>query len=149
MITEKRVEELLDEVLQGTDRFLVSLSVGKGNLINVFVDSDTNITIGECAKISRFIESELDREIEDFELRVSSPGLDQPFKLLRQYRKYLNKEISIVTQDDKKHSGVLKSVTENELELEEQRGKKGKEKIIEKYLFNDIKVGKPVISFKK
>ena len=149
MITEKRVEELLDEVLQGTDRFLVSLSVGKGNLINVFVDSDTNITIGECAKISRFIESELDREVEDFELRVSSPGLDQPFKLLRQYRKYLNKEISIVTQDDKKHSGVLKSVTENELELEAQRGKKGKEKIIEKYLFNDIKVGKPVISFKK
>ncbi len=68
---------------------------------------------------------------------------------MSQYRKYLNKEISIVTQDDKKHSGVLKSVTENELELEEQRGKKGKEKIIEKYLFNDIKVGKPVISFKK
>ena len=139
----------MDEVLEGTDRFLVSLSVGKGNLINVFVDSDTNITIGECAKISRFIESELDREVEDFELRVSSPGLDHPFKLLRQYRKYLGKEIALVTGDDNKHTGVLISVTENDLELEERKGKKGKEKTIEKYLFNDIKEGKPVISFKK
>jgi ribosome maturation factor RimP len=149
MITEKRVENILNDVLQGTDRFLVSLSVSKGNLINVFVDSDTNITIGECAKISRFIESELDREVEDFELRVSSPGLDHPFKLLRQYKKYVGREITVVTGDDKKHNGKLISVTESELELEEKRGKKGKEKVIEKYLFNDIKEGKPVISFKK
>jgi len=139
----------LDEVLEGTDRFLVSLSVGKGNLINVFVDSDTNITIGECAKISRFIESELDREVEDFELRVSSPGLDHPFKLLRQYKKYIGREISVTTADDRKHKGVLISVTENDLELEEAKGKKGKEKKVVKYLFNDIKEGKPVISFKK
>jgi ribosome maturation factor RimP len=149
MITEKRVEDILNDVLQGTDRFLVSLSVGKGNLINVFVDSDSNITIGECAKISRSIESELDREVEDFELRVSSPGLDHPFKLLRQYKKYVGREIAIVTKDDKKHSGVLVSVTEKYLELEEKKGKKGKEKVIVKYLFNDIKEGKPVISFKK
>ena len=139
----------MDEVMEGTDRFLVSLSVGKGNLINVFVDSDTNITIGECAKISRFIESELDREVEDFELRVSSPGLDHPFKLLRQYKKYVGKEIAVVTGDDNKHSGVLLSVTGNDLEIEEKKGKRGKEKSIEKYLFNDIKEGKPVISFKK
>jgi len=149
MITEKRIEDILDEVMEGTDRFLVSLSVGKGNLINVFVDSDTNITIGECAKISRFIESELDREVEDFELRVSSPGLDHPFKLLRQYKKYVGKEIAVVTGDDNKHSGVLLSVTGNDLEIEEKKGKRGKEKSIEKYLFNDIKEGKPVISFKK
>ncbi len=139
----------MDEILQGTDRFLVSLSVSKGNLINVFVDSDTNITIGECAEISRFIESELDREVEDFELRVSSPGLDHPFKMLRQYKKYVGREIAIITVDDKKHSGVLISVTENDIELEEKKGKKGKEKMTAKYLFNDIKEGKPVISFKK
>ena len=149
MITEKRVENILNDVLLGTDRFLVSLSISKGNLINVFVDSDTNITIGECAKISRFLVSELDRDVEDFELRVSSPGLDYPFKLLRQYKKYIGREIVIIAGDDKKHSGVLISVTETDLELEEKKGKKGKEKTIEKYLFNDIKEGKPVISFKK
>ncbi len=149
MITEKKVEDILEDVFQGTDRFLVSLSVSNGNLINVFVDSDTNITIEDCVKISRFIESELDREIEDFELRVSSPGLDQPFKMLRQYKKYVGKEIAVIVENGKKHIGVLLSVTDDDLELEERKGKKGKEKVIEKYLFNDIIEGKPIISFKK
>ena len=149
MITEKKVEDILEDVFQGTDRFLVSLSVSNGNLINVFVDSDTNITIEDCVKISRFIESELDREIEDFELRVSSPGLDQPFKMLRQYKKYVGKEIVVIVENGKKHIGVLLSVTDDDLELEERKGKKGKEKVIEKYLFNDIIEGKPIISFKK
>jgi len=149
MITEKRVEGILDEVLLGTDMFLVSLSVSKGNLINVFVDSDTNVTIENCVMISRFIESELDRDVEDFELRVSSHGLDHPFKMLRQYKKYVGKQVEITTEDGKKHTGVLLTLTDDDLELEVKKGKKGKEKAIEKYLFSNVKEGKPVISFKK
>ena len=78
MITDKLIREWIEEHLSGTDRFLVDLTIKSGNRILVFIDSDTSVLIEHCISLSKFIESHLDRDIEDFELNVSSSGLDHP-----------------------------------------------------------------------
>lgn len=147
MLDKTKIEKIVNESVTGTDKFLVDISVSSANVVDVFVDGDNGISIQECVKISRLIESSFDREVEDYELRVSSPGLSKPFKMIRQYKKYLNREIEIINNDDKKVKGVLKSVSENGFELERKKDKKGKEIILEEYLFNGIKVAKPFVGF--
>ncbi|NCF75542.1 MAG: hypothetical protein GWO87_03600 [Xanthomonadaceae bacterium] len=93
MIEKKKIKNLVDEKLQNTEKFLVDIKIKSGNKILVFLDSDKSITIKDCADINRYIISKLDKEKEDFELRVSSAGLDKPFKLLRQYKKNIGKEV--------------------------------------------------------
>jgi ribosome maturation factor RimP len=96
----------------------------------------------------------LDREKEDFELNVMSPGLTEPFKILRQYQKNIDKQIDVVTKEGKKLTGKLISANEEGIELESKvkekvEGKKGKQLIINniKLTFNQIKETKIVISF--
>ena len=95
MIKRTYIQSLVLEHLQDTDKFLVQVMVKPANKILVFIDSDTNVTIADCVSLSRFIESKLDRETEDFELSVSSSGLDQPLLILRQYIKNLNKLVEV------------------------------------------------------
>lgn len=145
MLEKTKIEKLVNESVAGTDKFLVEISISSSNVVDVFVDGDNGISIQECVKISRLIESSFDREVEDYELRVSSPGLNRPFKMIRQFEKYVNREIEVVSKDDKKVMGVLKSLSEDSFELEQRKGKKGKEIILEKYLFDGIKEAKPFI----
>ena len=81
MISTEKVRQLVSGILESTDIFEVEVSVKPGNKIVVLVDKLEGITIDECANISRGIEEKLDRNIEDYELEVSSPGLTQPFKV--------------------------------------------------------------------
>ena len=85
MITEKVIRTLIDEKLGGSETYLVDLSVSSSNQIKIELDRMEGVSIDECVAMSRHIESALDRETEDFELQVSSPGLDQPFKVFQQY----------------------------------------------------------------
>jgi ribosome maturation factor RimP len=105
--------------------------------------------------VSRNIEHNLDRESEDFELHVSSAGLDKPFRVLAQYIKNIGREVKLVTNDGKKHEGLLTAATAEEVTLEKSRmekieGKKKKELIVEQLVFpmTQIKETKIVISFK-
>lgn len=147
MLDKKKIEKLVNESVEGSDKFLVEVSVSSANVVDVFVDGDDGISIRECVKISRLIESTFDREIEDYELRVSSPGLSRPFKMIRQYKKYVDREIIVVTNEDKKINGMLKSVSDNGFQLERKKGKKGKEIVLEEYLFDNIKEAKPYVGF--
>ena len=147
MLDKTKIEKIVNESVTGTDKFLVDISVSSANVVDVFVDGENGISIQECVKISRLIETSFDREVEDYELRVSSPGLSRPFKIIRQYKKYVNREIEVVGNDDKKVKGVLKSVSENGFKLERKKGKKGKEIVLEEYLFDGIKEAKPFIGF--
>jgi len=149
MISKKDIESIVNDYLGEGDKFMVEVFVNKANVINVLVDGDDGISINECVKVSRQIESRYDRDVEDYELKVSSPGLDRPFKLFRQYRKYVGKKIEVLTKEDKKEIGVLKSLTEKLIELEVLVGKKKKEKEIMTIPFDDILETKAVISFKK
>ncbi|MCL3782325.1 ribosome assembly cofactor RimP [Prolixibacteraceae bacterium JC049] len=154
MITKQRITELVEEVM--TDGlFLVDVIVAPGNAIKVIIDGDTGVTIRTCVKVSRQVEGNLDREEEDFSLEVMSAGLDQPFRVERQYRKYLNKSIEVIDENDVKLEGILKEVTSEGFELETSKrekveGKKKKQLIVRQHQFSydQIKSAKCVISFK-
>ena len=87
MITDEAIIELLEQHIQGTDIFLVEVAVKTGNVIQIHVDRPDGISIEECVKISRHLNEKLDREVEDFSLEVSSPGLNAPFRVKQQYEK--------------------------------------------------------------
>ncbi len=78
MITVEAITELIEQRNQETDIFVVEVTVKAGNVIRVYVDRPDGISIDECVKISRHLNEMMDREVEDFSLEVSSPGLTAP-----------------------------------------------------------------------
>lgn len=90
--------------------FVVDIQVKPGNRIQVYLDQPDGIAIETCVAFSRLIESSLDRELEDFELQVSSPGLDQPLKVTQQYHKNLGRTLKIIDIEGNKHKGLLAEV---------------------------------------
>lgn len=115
MINRKKIEGLIEEGLAGTDRFLVELNMNQANHIQVYIDSDTQLSISHCVELSRLIESNLDREEADFELNVSSAGLDLPLRKKRQYHKYIGQLLKIKLKDDTKLLLRLEEVAENHI----------------------------------
>jgi ribosome maturation factor RimP len=109
-----------------------------------------DITIDECASIHRHIEKSLDRNIEDFELQVSSPGLDMPFGVIEQYHKNEGKKVEVTDNDGEKFSGILKDVTSGGFELETEVKVKGKGKEIKEISFNfdQVKATREILTIK-
>ena len=107
MITKDQIPALTNEALAESDRFLVDVKVKPSNVIEVYIDSDTAINIDHCVEVSRFIESKLDRDVEDFELSVMSYGLTGALKLDRQLQKYVGKDVGVKTKEQGKLQGKL------------------------------------------
>jgi ribosome maturation factor RimP len=151
MISKESVQSVIEEILSGTDKFVVDVTVQPTNRISVYLDSDTSLTIHDCQQISRSIENRLDREKEDFDLTVSSAGLDRPMKLLRQFRKNIGKEIELSGNDGKEITGTLVKADENSLVLEYEVKKQKKEIIRETTIIplSEIKTAKLIIKFGK
>jgi len=154
MIDKSKVVKLVQEKLE-KGMFLVDVSVSKNNSISVFIDSVEGLPIEKCVEISRNIEHNLNRDEEDFDLQVSSPGLTEGFRVIEQYYKYQSKEVEIKTNQDLKLTGILKNVSENSVVIETSsrekvEGHKKKQLITKEHIlnFNEIKSTKPVISFK-
>ncbi len=126
MIGKENILKIVREYPGGEDFFVVDTRVSSSNRITVFVDRVEGISIDECAKVSRFIENHLDREKEDFELIVSSPGLDAPFTVHEQYLKNIGKKIKIQLKNGETHLGKLTAVEKDTVTLEEQEKKKKK-----------------------
>jgi len=118
MITKDIIGKMAEKVLEGTDLFLMGVVVQPSNRMTVYIDGDRNITIEDCREVSRGIENRLDPDQEDYDLTVSSYGIDRPLILIRQFRKNIGKEMEVVTMDGKKTSGILAGVNETILELE-------------------------------
>jgi ribosome maturation factor RimP len=152
MITKEKIQSLVEEILSD-DMFIVEIAIGSGAAISVLVDSDTGINIDKCVEISRHIEKNLDRESEDFSLEVSSPGLGQPLKALRQYNKNIGRKVEVVELSGDKREGILKSVNNEGFELEVKSREKlngAKTQIVKSELFpfGRVKTVKLLISFK-
>ena len=118
MIEKQKIERLVEEHISGTGIFLVSVKVSNANRITVLADKKEGITIDECAGIHRQIENGLDRDIEDFELQVSSPGLDFPFLVIEQYYKNEGRKVEVTDNEGSKYTGILKNVTKGGFEIE-------------------------------
>ncbi|MDG2343244.1 MAG: ribosome assembly cofactor RimP [Flavobacteriales bacterium] len=156
MISKNRIIELAQERINELDNgnYLVDVSVSAKNVILVKMDNlNQGVSIKDCVSVSRNIEHNLDREAQDFELKVSSPGLDQPFMVYEQYLKNVGKPIEVITNDSSL-KGELLTVSPDEIELkqtEKVKNKTTKKKetleTIHKILMNEIKETRIVISF--
>ena len=155
MIEKKTVCQIVDEWLQDKDYFLVEVTISPDDKIVVEIDHKEGVWIEDCVDLSRYIESKLNREEEDYELEVGSAGIGQPFKVLQQYLNYVGSEVEVLTKDGCKLQGVLKEADEQHFVLTVQ--KKVKEegakrpKMVDEDLsfgYEDIKYTKYLISFK-
>jgi ribosome maturation factor RimP len=149
MLNKSKIATVVENYLGGSDRYLVDVEVTKTNVVDVYVDGDEGITISECVDISRFIETNFDRDLEDYELRVSSPGLDKPFRLKRQYKRYLHRDIRVILKDGNEVSGNLTDFSDEKLVIRLKGKKNNKEDRMREIYFGDIREGWPVISFRQ
>ena len=155
MIDRNVVSGIVNEWLEDKDYFLVDVSVSPDDKIVVEIDHAEGVWIDDCVELSRFIESKLDREQEDYELEVGSAGIGQPFKVLKQYLIHIGKEVEVLTKEGKKLEGVLKEANEENMTLTIRKKVKPEGakrlKMVEEdmtYTYNDIKYTKYLISFK-
>jgi ribosome maturation factor RimP len=155
MIKKEFVKEIVDEFLSASDNYLVEIQVTPDNTIVVEIDNDESVSIDDCTSLSKFIESKLDRDVEDYELEVGSVGIGQPFKMLRQYLKNVGNEVEVLTKTGVKHTGILKSADAEVfvLTVEKQvkpEGAKRKITVNEDMVFSygEIKHTKYLIRFK-
>ncbi len=143
----------MKEKISDTDIFLVDIQVRNNDNIFIFLDSENGLTINQCVEISKFVEMNLDREKKDFSLEVSSAGLDLPLKIIKQYKKYLNWDLEIITLNGEKIEANLSKVYEDGIKISYKIKEKVKNKKVlfnkEKELkFNEIKTTKVIPKFK-
>jgi len=156
MNIEKRVRELVEEKITAdglSNLFIVDIKMhANGNLI-ILVDGDNGIGIDEIVAISRHVGFRLEEEnvIETaYNLEVSSPGVDAPLTLMRQYLKNIGRSLAIKMADGTKREGKLSGITEDAILIEEKVKEKGKRAaIIESVVpVDQITETKVLISFK-
>ena len=111
MIDKQIIVALAEQFLQQqqSESYLVEVSISKNNVIVVEIDNDEAVDLNECVALSRYIDENMDREKEDFELEVGSAGLTSPFKCLRQFAKYKGRNVEILTRSGEKLKGVLEN----------------------------------------
>lgn len=158
MISKKKVKELVNDRIEELDNglFIVDLYISANNQINVLLDKhEGSVSVDDCIRVSRNVEHNLDREDEDFELSVSSAGLDKPFRVFAQYKKNIGREVKVKLKDAGKIEGTLIDATEEQIVVQNSRkekieGKKKKEVIVEDHIIpmSNILETKIVISFK-
>jgi len=150
MIDKIKIENLVKEFIGGTELFLVAVKVSSAGKITILADKREGITIDECVSISRFIEKNLNRDEEDYELMVSSPGLDMPFVVKEQFLKSEGKKVEVINTEGIKFSGLLKNVTNGGFEIETEINVKGKTKEKKELSFNydQVKSTRKVVLFK-
>lgn len=150
---KSKIENRLNDYVEGTDLFFVDVKITPQQKITLFVDGKQNITIDKCAEISRMLEAYLEEEKlvgEKYTLEVSSPGMLEPFKVIQQYQKSIDRLVEVLKKDGNKYQGILKKVVEDGIQLEAQTLKK--KKVVATNLidipFEDIKATKKLITFK-
>jgi ribosome maturation factor RimP len=151
--TINSVESMVQALLAGeTAYFLVEVRIKPTNNVKVFLDGDQGISIEKCVQINRALYKQLEESglfpADDFSLEVSSPGLDEPLKLFRQYRKNIGRQVEIVLQDGARTEGRLTEVSEDGVIVEEIKGKNKKREVINHtFLFDNIKTTKIQVVF--
>lgn len=149
---EKAVEARINELLvEMPGYFLVEAAVKPTNNIRVFVDADQGAAIDQLSRINRVLYKWVEETFfpnGDFSIEVSSPGLDEPLKMERQYRKNIGRNVEVVLKNGLKREGKLLSVSETEIVVEEEKGKGKKKELIEHKILNEeIKTTKIQVKF--
>lgn len=140
MKREKEIEQLVKQAIEGTELFIVDIKMS-ANRIRIFLDKMEGVTIAECVKVHKYMVSEWreDPIFETHNFEVSSPGMDQPLKVVQQYKRRIGSELKVITADGTEHNGVLVEATDKEIALKEKVNQEERE---ERYSFEDIKQAK-------
>jgi ribosome maturation factor RimP len=147
------IRQMMEEVISNDpDCFLVDVKLKPGNNIQVFVDADAGLPISRCIQYNRALYKRIEETTlfneGDFALEVSSPGLEEPLKLNRQYTKNIGRQVEVIMKDGRKLEGKLLAAGELEVTLEETKGKGKKQEVIQHNLvYADIKSTKIQIVF--
>ena len=154
MLDVTEIRSFIEKELDGTDLFLVDVKVKPDNLIEVEIDSDSPVSIEECETLTRKIEAEFDRDKEDYTLEVGSAGLTSPFKVKRQYQKYIGQEVETLLKTGKKLVGLLKNADDNGFTIvtqEKVKKPESKRPVIEDVEhtlgYNEVKQTKYILKF--
>ena len=145
------VEKLVVPLLQD-DIFLVEINIKPINNIKIYLDADSGLGIEKCIRINRALYKIMEEMAMypngDFSLEVSSPGVEEPLKLLRQYYKNIGRNVELITMDNTRHEGKLTGVNETAVTIEcnEGKGKKALTKTID-IAFNDIRQTSVLVKF--
>ena len=158
MIDKNVVKTLVDKWLEDNkdkEYFLVDIQVDDDNKVVVEIDHKDGVVIDDCVSLSEFINDNLDRDVEDYELEVGSTGLGQPFKVPQQYEINIGEEVEVLDKEGKKVKGILKSVdgkeftvTVNEKVKVEGKKRPVKMDVDHAYNMDEVKYTKYLISFK-
>lgn len=155
MIDTKKIVEAAERKLEGTDLFVVGCTCSAANEIELTIDSDTSVDIEHCITLSRAVEAEFDREVEDFSLTVASAGIGSELRNLRQLRKLIDKSVEVLLLSGVKVIAKLDAATEQGITISyEQKqvvdGKKKKQlvTVTHDYPFAEIKYIKEYLDFK-
>ncbi len=155
MIEKETVSRIVDEWLKGKDYFLVDVTVSPDDRIMVEIDHKDGVWMEDCVELSRYIESGLNRDEENYELEVGSAGIGQPFKVLQQYLCHVGSEVEVLTCDGRKLHGLLKEADEQSFTVTVRKkvkpeGAKRPSMVDEDltFAYGEIKYTKYLISFK-
>ena len=149
------IKDALQSELVARGCFLVDVSVSKDNDIVVTIESESGkIELDDCVALSRYFETQFDREVEDYSLTMTSAGLDQPFKVLRQFEKAVGTKVEVQLKGGKKMVALLEAADEESVTLkysvkEAVEGKKKKELVehVDRFTMDQVNSLRPFIEF--
>ena len=155
MIDVKRVTEIAERHLEGSDMYVVECKISPMGEIELLIDSDTAVKLEDCAALNRAIEAEFDREVEDVTLMVASAGIGSELKLLRQYNKIIGSSVEVLLKDGIKLLAKLNNADEAGITIsyEEKQAVEGKKRkvtveVTKTYAWEEIKYVKEYLDFK-
>lgn len=155
MIQVAVVEKIVEELLVDKTTFLVDVKISGDNFITVVIDDDKYVDLDFCVELHRAIETQLDREVEDYSLEVGSAGLTAPYQISRQYIKNIGQDIEILNKAGKKFQAKLIDANQDGFTAEittkvKPEGAKRKVEVTESLniLYTEVKYVKSLITFK-
>jgi ribosome maturation factor RimP len=145
-------QKVLALISSDPETFLVDVRIRPGNNVKVYIDADQGVSIDKLAQYNRTLYRQIDEgglfPNGDFSLEISSPGLDEPLKLYRQYLKNIGRYVEVLLKNGIKYEGKLVSATDEEIVVEQEKtSKKIKEVMPHTISYNDIKTTKIQIKF--
>ena len=142
-----------EEYAEGNGLFVVSVAISADNDVDVTIDADDrDVTLDDCVGMTEFIQTRVDRDVEDYALTIGSAGLTAPFKVLRQWKKAVGTEIQLTRKSGSRVNATLLAADGDGVEISflqkaEGKGAKAKETVTERLAYEDIKTAKPIIKF--